>query len=162
MTPSDLRTEYFHQPLGLNVEKPRFSWLLPAGRRGLRQTAYQIQVAASANLLEQGKPDRWESGKVESDASIHVAYAGSKLSSRTRYYWRVKFWDESGAESNWSETTWWENGLKAQDWKADWISSSLIGGAKFSPPVPALRRSFEVKSGQIESVRALHFRAGDF
>ena len=98
-------------------------------------------------------PDIWDSGRVESDASIHVAYAGPALASRARYYWRVKIWDETGAESSWSEITWWENGLKAQDWKADWINSPIVGGPKFAPPVPALRRGFEVKAGQITSVR---------
>jgi alpha-L-rhamnosidase len=154
MTPLNLRTEYLHQPMGLNVERPRFSWLLPAGRRGVKQTAYQIHVATKVDLLQDGRTvDVWDSGRVASDASVHVAYAGPALSSRTRYFWRVKIWDEAGAESSWSETTWWENGLHAADWKAAWIASPIVGGAKFSPPVPALRRAFDLKSGQVASAR---------
>ena len=145
MIPSHLRTEYFHQPLGLTVEKPRFYWQLPPERRGVRQTAYQIQVSTKSDGLEKGA-DAWDSGRVESDASVHIVYAGKKLASRTRYYWRVKVWDEKSVESSWSEVTWFETGLYDGDWSADWIMSPIVGGPKFSPAVPALRRDFDVKS----------------
>ena len=151
MNPIDLRTEYFHQPLGLNVEPPRFSWRLAPSRRGLRQTAFQIQVSTKEDL--NASADSWDSGRVESDASILIAYAGKSLAARTRYFWRVKIWDEFGAESSWSAITWFETGLEEKDWRAQWIKSWIVGGTKFSPPVPAFRRGFDLKDGKIASAR---------
>jgi hypothetical protein len=46
-----LRCEYLSNPLGIDVEKPRLSWLLTPGPRGRQQDAYQVLVASSqANL----------------------------------------------------------------------------------------------------------------
>ncbi len=63
-------------------------------RRGALQTAYQIQVATSPALLDSGTPDMWDSTKVGSNSSVAIAYDGKPLVSRTRYYWRVRLWDD--------------------------------------------------------------------
>ena len=53
LRPSNLRCEYQTNPQGMDVLQPRLSWVLqprdPAAR-GLRQTAYQIQVASPPPL----------------------------------------------------------------------------------------------------------------
>ena len=43
---TDLRCEYLTNPLGMDVQHPRFSWKLvdPDNTRGQKQTAYQIIV----------------------------------------------------------------------------------------------------------------------
>ena len=87
---ADLRCEYLADPLGIDVVQPRLSWKLEAQWRGQRQTAYQVLVAGEEKLLREGKADLWDSGKVASDQSIHVVYAGKPLASRTRCYWKVR------------------------------------------------------------------------
>jgi hypothetical protein len=46
-SPYDLRCEYLTNPLGIDVETPRFSWKQadPDHVRGQKQTAYQVMVA---------------------------------------------------------------------------------------------------------------------
>ena len=80
-----LQVEYLTNPIGLDITAPRFSWQLASAERGVRQTAYQITVATDAACLN----PVWTSGKVASDESLHICYAGPALTPSTRYYWKV-------------------------------------------------------------------------
>lgn len=153
MTPiTNLACEYRKNPLGIDVTNPRFSWQLQTDRRGAKQTAHRILAASQANLLSEGKADVWDSGKQESDESVQVSYAGNKLSSRQRVYWKVIVWDETG-RANESEATWFEMGLlKRSEWKAKWIGAALSGGARSTIPVPFLRKTFNL-SKSVSSAR---------
>lgn len=135
---TDLRCENLVKPLGMDARAPRFSWKLQASQRGQVQTAYRICVASSKAALEAGGGDLWDSGKVESDKTLEVAYAGAPLHSGTRYYWRVKVWDKLKQESAWSEDSWFETGLlEPGDWKAKWIGANVP-----EDPAPMLRKKF--------------------
>ncbi len=117
-----LRCEYLENPLGIDDPNPRLSWILTSDIRGQKQTAYQILVASRKELLEQNQGDLWDSGKIESNRSIHVAYAGKPLESQTFCFWKVRVWDKDGRETPWSEPAFWSMGLlKPTDWKAQWI-----------------------------------------
>ena len=85
---SNLTCEYRTNPLGIDVLQPRLSWQLESDRRGTHQTAYRILVGASETDLSGGSR-LWDTGKVPSDQSIHVAYAGPGLVSGQRVYWKV-------------------------------------------------------------------------
>ena len=120
--------EYRTNPLGIDVVLPRFGWQMESKAVGARQTAYQVRAGSSA-----GQADLWDSGKVESDQSVHVVYAGKSLASRQRVYWYVTVWDESGSAST-SEVAWFELGLLARsDWRGDWIGG-LESAAGFDRP----------------------------
>lgn len=121
--PKNLRCEYLVNPLGLDVAQPRLSWEVNDVRRGARQSAYQILVSATEAEVREGKGSVWDSGKVSSDQSIHVAYAGPALQSRQRCYWTVRTWDTDDAPSPYAPPSFWEMGLLgAGDWQAKWIS----------------------------------------
>ena len=110
-----LRCEYIENPLGVDVTKPRLSWQLTAGQ----QTAYQIVVSGL-----------WDSGKIDSDQSINVAYAGKPLESRRHCEWKVRVWDQDGKVSAWSQPSVWTMGfLKPEDWTAQWICSPAMPSA---------------------------------
>src|SRR4051794_20332225 len=81
-----LTCEYLENPLGIDVERPRLSWVLGPGARGQRQTAYRVLVASSPESLNDDRGDLWDSGKVDSDQSTFVAYAGQPLASGARCY----------------------------------------------------------------------------
>jgi len=85
-----LRCEYRLNPLGIDVVEPRLSWVLESSQRDQKQTAYQILVAGSEQKLSSNKGDLWNSGKIESDRSIHVPYKGAELTSRMHCYWKVR------------------------------------------------------------------------
>jgi alpha-L-rhamnosidase len=120
--PAALKVDNLVTPLGIDDPAPHFSWQLNDSARGAVQTAYEVQVASSAELLAGGKPDVWDSGRVESGKSIDVPYAGPALSATTRYFWRVKLWGAERKPYAASESSWWETGLMSQNaWRADWI-----------------------------------------
>jgi len=70
--PVDLRCEYLVNPLGIDILKPRLSWITESNQRGWMQSKYQILVASSKEKLKQNNGDLWDSGKVLSGRSIHV------------------------------------------------------------------------------------------
>src|SRR5690606_18096668 len=72
LTAADLRCEYRPNPLGIDVPRPRLSWKLQSDARGVRQHAYHILVASSLQQLNNEEGDLWDSGKIESDQSVHV------------------------------------------------------------------------------------------
>jgi alpha-L-rhamnosidase len=129
--PTLLRCEYLVDPLGVDVARPRLSWVVNDPRRGAMQGAYRILVASSRGVLEAGRGDVWDSGKVESDRTAQVEYAGPGLASAQRVYWKVKTWDKGGGESAWSEAASWTMGLlRPGDWGgAAWIGLPAQRGA---------------------------------
>ncbi len=127
--PVDLRCEYLPNPIGIHSPKPRLSWKLASEGRNQRQSAYEILVASSLEILNEGKGDLWESGETKSDQSHLVEYNGKPLSSRQTSFWKVRTRSADGEMSDWSKPANWEMGLLHQsDWKADWI-----GGASIEP-----------------------------
>lgn len=141
-----LTTEYRRNPLGIDVLNPRFAWQMDTDRQGARQTAYQVTAASQTNLLNTGKPDLWDSGRVESNQSVHVAYNGHPLNSRQRVYWQVTVWDETRNAVQ-SEIAWFEMGLlHAEDWQTKWIGAAIAGGPRSTLPVPYLRKTFTLPS----------------
>lgn len=121
---SNLRTEYLQNPLGIDVLDPRFSWELTSVVRGQRQSAYQIVVSADSVALSRGAAELWDSKKVVSDQAGQIIYAGKKLASKQKCYWRVKVWDAANHASAWSEIASWSMGmLHKTDWQALWIGA---------------------------------------
>ena len=109
-----LRCEGRENPEGLSETQPGLSWQIKSEKPGQRQTAYRIVVDGV-----------WDSGKVASDQSAGVAYAGKELQSRQRCSWKVMIWDKDGRPSPWSEPATWTMGLlKPEDWTAKWITAS--------------------------------------
>jgi alpha-L-rhamnosidase len=153
ITPVDLRCEYHTNPLGLGETTPRLSWKLAtpdAAARNLKQSAYQILVASSADRIAKGAGDLWDSGKIASDVSTFVPYAGSPLKSRQKAFWAVRVWDQAGAASNISDTATFEMGLlDRRDWTAQWIGSAVGGGSMYQEgPAVMVRKAFSLAGGR--------------
>jgi len=147
MNAVQLTCEYAVNPLGVDVTQPRFGWVLESDQRGQAQSAYQVRVASSEEKLQGGIGDKWDSGKVSSDASVNVPYEGSSLVSGEKCWWQVRVWDRDGAPSAWSEPATFEMGLlNESDWEGEWI------GADASISAPLLRKEFEV-SKEVKQAR---------
>lgn len=128
---SGLRVNALDEPLGIDTAPPVLSWKLATERRGTTQQAYEVHVASSEGAL--GEPDVWDSGKVTSDRSVGVRYAGPALTPRTDYVWAVRVWDDEGVASAWSEPARFGTGLGQDDWTADWIGAETEGvGAEWT------------------------------
>jgi len=118
----ELRCEYRVNPLGIDVAKPRLSWIIKSQQRGQAQTAYQILVADCPKKLEQDKGNLWDSGKVKGNQTNQVEYKGKALQSQIKCWWKLRVWDKGGKASGWSEPAYWTMGLlEKNEWKAQWI-----------------------------------------
>ncbi|MCE5347258.1 MAG: glycoside hydrolase family 78 protein [Bacteroidales bacterium] len=137
---SNMRCEYLENPLGIDMQKPRFSWNISSDIRGTVQMAYQILVAESIEKLKNRTGIIWDSGKILSDNTGNIPYEGSPLKSDKTYYWIVSLWDQVGKQSTWPEPAFFHTGLlSSKDWEANWIAA---GDAMLEAPL--LRKEFEV------------------
>lgn len=167
---SSLHCEYRDRPLGIDHPQPRLSWVLESDVRGAKQGAYRIVVSSTESALDAGRGDLWDSGKVISDQSVGVVYAGKALGSGQRCFWKVKVWPAlpirrsvnpggsgieektEGAESEWSTTSFWEMGLLSEgDWNAEWISDGKPlpeqdAGFYRDDPAPLFRKPFRLSA----------------
>ena len=57
-----MRCEYRVNPLGVDVAQSRLSWIVSSGRRGRKQTAYQVLVAGTEAVLKLDQGDLLDSG----------------------------------------------------------------------------------------------------
>ncbi|HEY3973863.1 MAG TPA: family 78 glycoside hydrolase catalytic domain [Candidatus Sulfotelmatobacter sp.] len=120
--PVHLRCEYRVNPLGIDQVAPHLSWQSDSAERDWKQAAFQISVSSTPEQLRSDIADVWDSGKIVSDASVGIVYAGPVPQSRRRYYWKVRVWDTTGQVSESTEIAWWEMGLlQPTDWAAKWI-----------------------------------------
>ena len=174
ITPVKPTCEYLHNPMVVDVPKPRLSWINIADRNecGQFQTAWEIRVASTIDKLLAGQADQWNSGKVMSNESVNIHYDGKPLSSRQDCWWQVRVWDRKGKVSDWSEPAFWSMGLlRPEDWKAQWIGApwqgetplqrppapkrtgQSVSADKLPPPAPMLRKSFVINK-EVASARA--------
>ncbi|GAA4814969.1 family 78 glycoside hydrolase catalytic domain [Litoribaculum gwangyangense] len=151
-------SEGFKNPMGFYDDKPTFSWQLPLSDNIKSQNAYQIVVASSGELLP-NNPDLWDSRKQETSQSTFVEYQGTELQSRQKAYWQVRYWNQDGHVSEWSDINFFELGLlNNSDWKAKWTGldtskDSIKGVRKFLMHRPQyLRKEFELSS-EVASAR---------
>lgn len=133
-----LLTENKPNPIEVEEQAPRFSWLLSATQRNTMQTAYAIQVWEGGNK----KNTVWNSGKIMSDQSVYVPYAGKALQSGKKYNWSVQVWDNHTAQPATSETGSFQMALlQNSDWKAKWIEPGYTEDSVMRPS-PLFRKQF--------------------
>jgi len=122
LKPANLRCEDAVDPLGVDVEHPRLSWTVESEVRGARQTAYEILAVSSADAIARSDGDLWASGKVVSDETLRIPYAGKPLVSSQQVFWKVRTWDQEGKPSAWSPPSTFTMGLLGKNgWRAKWI-----------------------------------------
>ncbi|SMD31412.1 alpha-L-rhamnosidase [Picrophilus oshimae] len=116
------RTNFVKEPLGIDIEKPFFSWVLTSQTDNTYQTAYRIIVSKNEINLIKEVGDVWDTGKVASEKNSFVYYNGPPLKSFTKYYWRVKWWDNHGNESSFSDIYSFETAFVGKEmWVGKWI-----------------------------------------
>jgi alpha-L-rhamnosidase len=107
-------------PIGIGDRTPELAW---RSEEGPLQGAYQVQVASTAEGLD--RPDLWDSGKVASDRSAFVTYAGAPLRSRQTAFWRVRTWAPGVAAGRLSPVARFETALFDD---ADWSGARWMWG----------------------------------
>lgn len=119
--PTYLLVDGIGSPMAVDSNSIYFTWMMNDSKRGSMQAAYQLEVASSRKNIEKNIGDMWNSGKVISSRSAGVVYDGKAVSAATRYWWKVRVWDNHGEESPWSDAAIFGVGLSKSDWKADYI-----------------------------------------
>jgi alpha-L-rhamnosidase len=152
LTPAYLRCEYLVDPLGIDVRAPRLSWIVESAARAQKQTAYQVLVAGDRESLDRDQGDLWDSGRVDSNKTAAIIYAGRPLRTHQPCHWKVRVWDKDGKPSGWSRPALWTMGLlDPSDWAgAEWVGSDRprrVGppDALVLPLPSYLRTSFSVQ-----------------
>jgi hypothetical protein len=143
-TPVKLRCEWQNEPIAIQTQTPRFSWILSSSdnKRGIRQTAYRVIVSSSRQPIGKRLGDLWDSGKIDSSETLQITYPGKALTSSHAYYWAVEVWDQDGA-AHWSDPNSFQTGLLQQsDWSALWIGAAQSPEREKS--LPLFRREFQV------------------
>lgn len=151
--PTNLRCEYRAAPLGIDKPKPKLGWETAEDEPDFRQQAYRIVVASSLSHIDEDLGDLWDSGKVESNEQNAILYGGAALKPATRYWWKVKVWNERGRELGWSEAASFETGLfTIEDWGCGWLNAEYPN----SPTAVYYERTtFELKQdARVASARA--------
>ena len=139
---ANLCCEYRKDPLGIDVIRPRLSWVLESKDKAVRQTAYRVLVASSPKLLAADQGDLWDSGKVLSDETIQIEYDGKPLASDAGCFWKIRSWDAADKPSAWSDPARWTMGLlKPEDWRASWIHAGLADDIS-----PWFRKTFTLEA----------------
>jgi alpha-L-rhamnosidase len=133
-----LLTENMTDPIGIDADHPGFSWQLVTDKRNVTQTAFELRVS-------DGTKSVWNTGKVSSDQSVHIPYAGESLKSGTYYTWQVRVWDNSGKRSAWSLPAKFQTGFPDRTmWKAKWIEPGYAEDTVMRPS-PLMRKEFTLK-----------------
>jgi alpha-L-rhamnosidase len=153
--PVNLRVNYSVKPICVDNRAPFFSWQIDDAGMGAKQTAWQIIVATSPELLKEGKPDIWDSGKHLSSKNKQIAYNGAPLKSCSRYFWSVMVWDKDNHPGNFSEPEYFETAyLDPADWKGRWVTNTEDTASYYSPYI---RKVIEARG---KPIRATAFVAG--
>lgn len=136
----NFRTEYQTRPLGIDCEKPHFSWQYSEEFQGAR--SYRICVASSEAALS-GSPDMWDSGEIPSDESIGIEYNGKPLRSHSRYYVRLCVTGLSGESTE--IVDWFETALyHIEDWKGKWVGIPV----NFNGGTLLFRKQIDIPEGK--------------
>lgn len=93
---------------GLIDHTPAFSAIFDDSNTSDTAAYYQLQVG---NDDDWTTAEIWDSTKTavsgtcsENSRCSDIIYGGTALVDGSTYYWRIKFWDNSGAEGDWSST----------------------------------------------------------
>jgi alpha-L-rhamnosidase len=137
--PVGLLVDGVSHPLAIDRDATRFTWMSKDTERGERQTAYQIVVfRRSQSAKDSGIRTHdsglilWDSGKVDSDQSASVEYAGKSLPAMTRLWWKVHIWDQTGKASSYSAPAYFDTGLNQDEWTAQYIWDGTTNSNNFA------------------------------
>ena len=130
----------------VDVQAPRFAWVVNDSARAEAQTAYQIVVAADEAAIALNQGTVWDSAKVASAQQYGVTYAGPALAKTTKYWWKVRTWNKEDHASPWSAPSTFITGFfQPTDWDrgAQWLRHPASTSATTDVP-PMFRKTFTV------------------
>ena len=150
--------ENLENPLGIDHLRPRFSWKIRSTKNGTEQKAWQIMVASSPSLLENGQADLWNPGETGSAEQILVPYEGEGLEQGLVYYWKVRIRDQEGNLSGWGPVSEFSVGLlEPEAWKGEYIGFPTEAGYLEAPQVKSSFRLEKITGRLLLHVNSLGY-----
>lgn len=122
MNISKIYIEYQEEPIGLDVERPRFSWMLEAEERDVMQVSCRVRVCTGGRQV-------WDSGRISTADSQGIVYEGEKLRPCTEYTVEISVWDNHGNTAK--ENTRFETGFLNPSIDA-WDGAKWIGAPRYT------------------------------
>jgi len=151
----DLRCCNLINPEG--IASPLLSWKIKTSTEGVSQAAWEVEIASTKELLENGKADVWKSGKQESDEQFGIKPTTDHFAEATGYFWHVRIWDNDQKISPWSSVASFSIGLlNEQSWKAPWITYDRTADTS----LPYFRKVFRLNNGNAPLVKAIVYFCG--
>ena len=140
---SNLKTLHMRCPVGIG-DSPYFSWETVSGGEEAFQKSYEITVRET----ESGTVV-WDTGRIVSEQSTFIPYAGEPLKSRTAYTWHVRTESDAGTMAE-AEDSFETALLHESDWMTAWAKapdkvSARKKGYGCQPPATFFRKSFHVE-----------------
>jgi len=120
--PSGLTVEYIREPknVAINDPLPEYCWIVP--KEAVFQQGYQILVASSKTNIRKNVGDVWDSGQVRSSQSVTIEHEGNLLNPDSKYFWKVRIWDQNNRPSDYSAV---------QEFKTGSFSGTISTGNAF-------------------------------
>lgn len=102
--PTELTVEWIRNPREVKIldGKPEYGWVVSKG--AVVQSAYQLLVASSKEIIDNNNGDIWDSGQVRGNTSFNVEHNGALLKEAETYFWKVRIWDKDNRLSRYSES----------------------------------------------------------
>lgn len=148
--PSQLKTEYLVNPIGIDNPNPRLTWQMADTRIGAKQTSFRLMVNTDSIALSKGKAKEWNTGWLQTSNNL-IVYAGQTLKPFTKYFWRIELTDQQKVKSTAIKIGSFEMGMmNAKNWQGSWIADNENAKLK---PAPYFRKTFE-SNKKIKSARA--------
>jgi alpha-L-rhamnosidase len=154
-SPYHLQCEHLQEPIGIDSQHPRLSWMLKDDRQGAKQTAYRVTVAKDSLSLTKNSACVWDTGKLNSAKNL-IAYTGPALEPFTKYFWKVELWDKEAKPTQASISSFETGMMKMANWRGTWISDGINVNTL---PAPYFRKVFNAGK-KIKSARAYIAAAG--
>lgn len=96
--PNGITAIEIENPLGLNFNDFRFEWL---EKENDTINSFQVLVASDPLILKKDIGDLWNSGRIFTTDNF-IRYGGTALKPGQKAWWKIKFWNINGQESNFS------------------------------------------------------------
>lgn len=138
----NLKTEYQQNPIGIEVKRPRFSWILQSDKQNVLQKSCRILV-----MEKEAETVVWDSGVLQTDQSVLMKYAGESLKPACEYAIHLTVTDNYGEQAD--AQAGFETGLfSGENFYGQWITDCL----EESEVPPIFQKDFKLK-GNIKKAR---------
>ena len=140
----NIRIEHLKDYAVTDNEKPRFTLTASSDAQDAFASGYRIVVSDNGTIV-------WDTGRVNSDITANIVYAGAALKPFTCYKVEAFIYDND--ENQASKTAVLETGRLGTAWDARWVTHPDYEQGKKGNPVPfVFKRECELK-GEIKSAR---------